>query len=224
MDTEERQPPRRDRERSHDDSRGRRRDQPQRGRDGGRDGGPPQVGAEKLSISSGHVLIIDQFMLGNAQYLRAVEDSVEGGMEFVQAATEHSKRYGGAVLPLAKGEYQVLRDPLESIMVIVPQESSAAKNLDVSEVVSQRDALAPESFVFVDTRCVVFIDVEILERSQVVEEYKVLRRNGDEKRARDMLREHGAAVRYGFKRQGDELGVTILKESGYIVLAPDVAA
>ena len=41
----------------------------------------------------------------------------------------------------------------------------------------------------------------------MVHRYKELRDQRDDKGARDFLRQYGAAVRYGFNRRGDQLGL-----------------
>ena len=77
--------------------------------------------------------------------------------------------------------------------------------------------------VFVDTRCLAMIDRELLDDHGLLEKYNSLWFGGQEKACRDLLRDNGGAVRYGFRRYGDELGVYTSPDSDIICLWPDVA-
>ena len=53
--------------------------------------------------------------------------------------------------------------------------------------------------------------------------YEQYQSGGQEKACRDLLRDNGGAVRYGFHRFGDELGVYNIADEDIVCLWPDVA-
>ena len=205
-------------------------------RDNGRGhGGGPQSqgnGRERLQVTSGLVVVIDQFMLGNGQFLERVRGlSLEGDQDAIRTSIE---MYGGCLLKLPVGDYEVLRDPEQTIIAVkpMPSEGNVAEASEESEaeatgsiledVMEAKGNLAPSHRVFVDTRCVVFVDAQLLTQSERLSQYRALRERGDEKQARDFIREYGGAVRYGFNRFGDELGVFKLPDEQTVALWPDV--
>ena len=187
---------------------------------------------EIFTISSGQVVIIDQFMLGNEQFLSRLTELNDRSV-----LKEAVETYGGCLLTLDAGDYEVFRDPIKAVMLICDAASREAgrgnaKELgedEESEVEAMFDAvldnkgeLSPSARVFVDTRCVVFIDAQCLFDSELISKYKGYRKAGEEKKARDLLRSRGGAVRYGFNRFGDELGVLEVGDGVRYALWPDV--
>lgn len=177
---------------------------------------------ERLPIESGVLLLIDQFMLSNPQFISAAEDAGED-----LAHPDASKlqkavaSFGGWVASLENGSYTVHRDPKRKIMAVCSEgsgppeapprsrgeehqeEEDEARALFFENIIQQR----PEDGdrVCVDTRCLAFVDAAILAKKDVLEKFRELRLKGREKDARDFLREHGATVRYSFERESDVL-------------------
>ena len=169
--------------------------------------------SERLKVSSEKVIVIDQFMLGNAQLLQAVAEA-GGDLEKLNMA---ARSYGGGILSLAKGDYDVLRDPHLQLIVLRPaSEGNNGASSEEEDLESIFDVFGPDvqpTFnVLVDTRCIALIDTAIFSRDTVVEKYCELRRSREDKKARDLLRDEGGAVRYGFNHYGDELGLYQTKD------------
>ena len=185
-------------------------------------------GLEYLRIFSGKVTIIDQFMLGNGQFTARLKD-MPTSAGAAAAVEELVEKYGGCVVSLEAGYYEVHREPVQNLFVLKrcgdadfhPGEGNA-ESFDFSRVADAKGHFEAQHHVFVDTRCLVFLDAELLFNGELVERYSSLRHNGQDKQARDLLRSHGAAVRYGFNRHGDELGVFWLEQEGVTALWPDI--
>lgn len=181
---------------------------------------------ERLEIHSGWVLIIDQFMLGNSQFLSRIREVRAGASDFQgreAQVKETVQAYGGCLLSLPYGTYQVHRAPERSLMFVAPRSEtngSAPGDL-LDQVWKQREGSIATGQVFVDTRCLVFVDMELLLDDGTLREYAKLRQRGDDKQARDMLREYGATVRYGFNPRGDELGIYEVTSPRGLALWPD---
>lgn len=212
-----------------------------RGRGGQRDdrGGSfdAGTGVEPLEVKSGLLMVVDQFMLSNPQMMQIIEQQIgrdlqapAPGMFFdeetvarLELARAPLQRYGGALLHMTPGMYEVQRDPHLSVMAIVPYSGGnegGAKSYLLESVVELKHQLSPFGRVHIDTRCVVFADVSLLLNYDVLARYAELRERGDDKGGRDLLRSQGAAVRYGFAKSGDDLGVFHAKEFGAIALWP----
>lgn len=158
---------------------------------------------EKLTISSGKLLVIDQFMLANQQLRAALSKADKSSDQLIS-------RYGGSVIELRAGDYQVLRDPRAALLLVFPYEANEASDEDPLALYEAYQAdLEDLTEVYIDTRCLVFSDSSLLENTEVMDEYKRLRTEQSEKEARDYLRSHGASVRYGFKQLGDSLSVKV---------------
>lgn len=155
---------------------------------------------EKLIVSSGSVLCIDQFMLGNEQCLAAVRDA---------GPREGVARYGGVIFDFPQGEYCVFRDPQLQVLAIGLERAAECSDEEGLGTVIESFGPTADSAgkVAVDTRCVAISDASILDNTEVLNEFGRLRREGKEKEARDLLRQNGAAVRYGFNKFGDELSL-----------------
>ncbi len=171
---------------------------------------------EELEINSGAMLVVDQFMLGNPQFV----GKLEFGPGFKKSVEEAALLFGGAVVPAGKGKYQVERDAQESLIHLQPEEKVLEDGDDGREV--SRELFESVGRVFVDTRCVVFVDAGLINDKNLLDEYRKSRLENGEKQARDFLRSKGASVKYGFNRFGDELGIFHNSSTGSIALWPDV--
>jgi len=166
---------------------------------------------ERLTVRSGGILLIDQFMLGNEQFIDRLQKS-SGTAELNQTVRE----FGGAHVDFPVGEYGVFRDPRQMVILVHPL---GAELPPLEGVRFQGENVGR---VFVDTRCVVILDRDVALNPSLLNDYLSLRKQGREKEARDLVRTQGGAVRYGFSREGDELGVYLLNESGLLGVWPDV--
>jgi len=187
----------------------------------------PRTG-ERLVVESGHVAVIDQFMLANPQLHTAREELASGGQSDVEALQQALSRYGGSSLALAPGTYQVLRDTEDTFLALVPADESDTSPEEVIEAAKEsvravRDSAKAEAHVFVDTRCLAFLDAKLLEDQELIKQFAELRSSGNDKGARDLVRKRGGAVRYGFNKYGDELGAFRVQDVEMLALWPDVA-
>jgi hypothetical protein len=66
------------------------------------------------------------------------------------------------------------------------------------------------------------VDRELLDDSSLLQKYQELWFAGEDKACRDLLRDNGGAVRYGFQREGDELGIYSIPGENVICLWPDL--
>lgn len=188
---------------------------------------------ERIAVTSGLVVAIDQFMPANEQFLGMLPFDQAGDEEKLRAAVT---RYGGTVFQVAPGNYSVYRDPREQIMVLHPRSSApqAAPAEDgagapqqnppiVEKVLSSRASFHQVGSVSVDTRCLVLIDRDLVLNRELVGQYRSMWMSGGSKQARDLLRERGAAVRYGFSQQSDTLGVFVSDELAVAAIWPSEA-
>ncbi len=165
---------------------------------------------ERISLESGNLLLIDQFMLANDLMLNELEALKDASHEQRENLI---RKYGGEVVKLEPGEYRIARDPFKFYMAIYPEKSEFYESeLDKS--------MKPIGEVFVNTRCLVFVDWELLNDFGFLNQYSELWNSGKDKKCRDLIREAGGAVRYGFNRHGDELGVHVFREAGRVYLWP----
>lgn len=193
--------------------------------------------SERLQVPSGYLLVIDQFMLSNDQFLNRLPSPPSGApsgadtVSWVRAQDRELKSaahaYGGCVVEVGSPAWEVFREPQQQLFVLAPanEESPPAEGepgYDAELLAECRGNAAAVARVFVDTRCVVFVDAALLANRRVLDEYQQLRRSGNDKAARDLLRQQGGAVRYGFNREGDELGVFPLDGGRHFALWPDV--
>jgi hypothetical protein len=201
-------------------SSGNRRNSGNRGRGRGhgrghRNGGTAERGnqRERIQVESGSLVLIDQFMLANSQVLARLNDLLDEEPEAKDALV---KEYGGAVVNLPPNTYRIERDPFASTIVIHPE----GEKVEVKSLKEELDENLGR--VFIDTRCLAMIDRELLDDISLLEKYQDLWVNGKDKACRDLLRDNGGAVRYGFQRFGDELSVHADPELNLIALWPDV--
>ncbi|RIL09654.1 MAG: hypothetical protein DCC75_06040 [Proteobacteria bacterium] len=159
-------------------------------------------------------MFIDQFMLANPQFIDKLAAMIDAEPE---RKDELVKDYGGCVVALQPGTYRIERDPYAMSIVIHP-EGQKVQTRDFA-----RDGADQAGHVFVDTRCLAMVDRELLDDSDLLTKYQQLWFSGQDKACRDLLRDNGGAVRYGFQRFGDELGVYTVPDQDVICLWPDVA-
>ena len=186
-------------------------------------------GLERLKILSGLVIIIDQFMLGNDQFFTKLK-GLCGDLSDVSSRREQIaeavQAFGGCLLEAPCGDYAVLRDPEKAVMLLYPttiQGEAAPTAPTIGGALASKREAVNQGGVFVDTRCLVFVDASILTDKEFLANYQGLRKAGHDKKARDLIREWGGAVRYGFQKYGDELGAfTMPSLPGVFALWPDV--
>jgi len=186
------------------------------------DSAPRSLNHEVVKISSGRLLLIDQFMLSNSQFIDAVGEALKAKDD--EGLLKSIRRFGGDLLSVDSGELKVYRDPAQLLLFVSSREFENSDEV-VSAISTQREeGIVATSHIFIDTRCLVFVDVDFLSKKEVASEYAELR-DSDDKAARDFIRSNGGAVRYGFNRLGDELGVFKLTPGGETIycLWPDLA-
>lgn len=178
----------------------------------------PRAGAEsgnqreRIAIESGHLVLIDQFMLANPQFIEKLPQLVDAEPA---AKDELIEDFGGCVVQLEPGTYRIERDPFAFSIVVHPE----GKRLTQEELAEQ--AKDTSKRVYVDTRCLAMIDRELLDDTSLLEKYQQLWFSGQDKACRDLLRDNGGAVRYGFQRNGDELGIYMVSGEDILCLWPD---
>lgn len=191
-----------------------------RGRGRSRHGGgrnPRQMAAsgnkrERIAVESGSLVLIDQFMLANPQFAEKLLDLLD---EAPEKKDELVRDYGGTVVELTPGTYRIDRDPF-AFQIIIHPDGDRPQREDVEERFDAGD----NDRVLVDTRCLAMVDRELLDDSGLLEKYQQLWFSGQEKTCRDLLRDNGGAVRYGFQRFGDELDVCCLEDDNVVCLRP----
>jgi hypothetical protein len=166
---------------------------------------------ERISIESGDLVLIDQFMLANGQFIEKMASVLD---EAADVKNQVIREYGGKVISVTRGTYRIERDPFAYTIVVHPEGDSFGS----AEAVKVATELLGE--VNIDTRCLAMLDRELLDDNALLERYQQLWFSGQDKTARDLLRDNGGAVRYGFRRDGDELGVYQVPGEDVICLWP----
>jgi len=166
---------------------------------------------ERIAIESGDLVLIDQFMLANPQFIEKMAAAVD---EDAAVKNDVIKEYGGKVISVTRGTYRIERDPFAYTIVVHPEGDS----IEAAELV--KDATAELGDVNIDTRCLAMLDRELLDDTSLLERYQQLWFGGQDKACRDLLRDNGGAVRYGFRRDGDELAVFQVPGEDVICLWP----
>jgi len=166
---------------------------------------------ERISIESGDLVLIDQFMLANGQFIEKMASVLD---EAADVKNQVIREYGGKVISVTRGTYRIERDPFAYTIVVHPEGDSFGS----AEAVKEATELLGE--VNIDTRCLAMLDRELLDDNALLERYQQLWFSGQDKTARDLLRDNGGAVRYGFRRDGDELGVYQVPGEDVICLWP----
>ncbi len=156
-------------------------------------------------------MLIDQFMLANPQFIEKMATVVD---EDTTVKNEVIREYGGKVIAVTRGTYRIERDPFAYTIVVHPEGDS----LEAPEMV--KDATETLGEVNIDTRCLAMLDRELLDDNSLLERYQQLWFDGQDKACRDLLRDNGGAVRYGFRRDGDELVVFQVPGADIICLWP----
>jgi hypothetical protein len=157
------------------------------------------------------LVLIDQFMLANPQFIEKMSAIVD---ESSDVKNDLIKEYGGKVIPVTCGTYRIERDPFAYTIVVHPEGESP----ESPEIV--KDATETIGEINVDTRCLAMLDRELLDDTSLLERYQQLWFSGQDKACRDLLRDNGGAVRYGFRRDGDELGIFQVPGADIICLWP----
>lgn len=166
---------------------------------------------ERIAIESGHMVIIDQFMLANPQLHTALLDLIDSDPT---EKNEVIKKFGGVVIELSPGNYRILRNPYSCRIVI---HDSSHDEVDFEEIIANAPTAVGK--VMIDTRCLAMIDRELLDDTELLSKYQELWFSDQDKACRDLLRDNGGAVRYGFQRFGDELDVYHLASDNTVCLA-----
>lgn len=156
-------------------------------------------------------MLIDQFMLANPQFIEKMATVVD---EDTTVKNEVIREYGGKVIAVTRGTYRIERDPFAYTIVVHPEGDS----LEAPDMV--KDATETLGEVNIDTRCLAMLDRELLDDNSLLERYQQLWFDGQDKACRDLLRDNGGAVRYGFRRDGDELVVFQVPGADIICLWP----
>jgi hypothetical protein len=150
-------------------------------------------------------------MLANPQFIERMAAVAD---EDTAVKNEVIGEYGGRVITVACGTYRIERDPFAFTIIVHPEgesRNSRAVMKDATEVLGE---------VNIDTRCLAMLDRELLDDGALLERYQQLWFSGQDKACRDLLRDNGGAVRYGFKREGDELGIHQVPGEDVICLWP----
>ena len=169
---------------------------------------------ERIAIESGFLVLIDQFMLANPQFIDAMLEVMD---EDPSAKDEIISRYGGGVVELTPDTYRIDRDPYKFSIVI----HRSGNRPDIDSLMEQ--AQDEKGHVYIDTRCLAMIDRELLDDNALLQKYQQLWFSGQDKACRDLLRDNGGAVRYGFQRYGDELGIFSIPDEDTVALWPDLS-
>jgi hypothetical protein len=176
----------------------------------------PISATEKLQISSGLVLFVDQYMLANSQFLAPLQSKSINNKNYTELA-EHLAKFGALVVPTKVGVYDVSRDPVERALAYYPENSENQK-LDDLIVRAQARELLHLGKAQIYSRCMVILDISLVQDKELLQKYRELRQSFDEKKARDLLRENGAAVRYGFNFRFDTLEVFVEESNTSAIL------
>lgn len=170
--------------------------------------------AERLMVNSGAIVAVDQYMLTQDRFLSQLPT---GFSEALEATRQH----GGELIELPAGEYNVHRDANQQIVLIYPRGNAngvtAPELLDEEELIT---AFKRIGTVFIETRCLVLLDVGSLIEGELSKEYRTIWGSKEQKRARDLVRENGGAVRYGFSPMSDLLGVFRHRSGDVLALWP----
>lgn len=167
---------------------------------------------ERIAIESGELVLIDQFMLANPEFVEKIANLVD---EDPGKKNEVIIDFGGKVISLERGTYKIERDPFASTIIVHP-EGEEIERASLNETAT--DVLGN---IYIDTRCLAMVDKELLDDTSLLEKYQQLWFSGQDKACRDLLRDNGGAVRYGFKRDGDELGIYQIPGENVICLWPE---
>jgi hypothetical protein len=151
-------------------------------------------------------------MLANPQFITRLKEVMDSGVE---KKDELIKDYGGCIVELAPGTYKIDRDPFAYSIAVHPDEYEKG-TVEINRVTCKKLGQ-----VLIDTRCLAMVDRELLDDQALLEKYQQLWFSGQDKLCRDLIRDNGGAVRYGFNRNGDDLAVFQLSGEEVIYLWPE---
>jgi hypothetical protein len=151
-------------------------------------------------------------MLANPQFIEKMAAAID---ESAEVKSEVISEYGGRVISVTCGTYRIERDPFAYTIIVHPEGDAVDSSAEVV-----KDATSTIGEINVDTRCLAMLDRELLDDSSLLERYQQLWFSGQDKACRDLLRDNGGAVRYGFRRDGDELGIYQVPGEDVICLWP----
>lgn len=167
---------------------------------------------ERVTVTSGRVVALDQYMLANQQFAGLLaEESVDTAVA----------RYGGCIFKLSPQEYSVYRNARTTALVLYPRKRDRQAFIEIEDILETRDSRDKFGHVFVDTRCIAFFDADLLDDKDLLGSLQNEWRANRTKEARDVLRERGAAVRYGFDQQSDRLAVYSTPLTDVVALWPE---
>jgi hypothetical protein len=166
---------------------------------------------ERITVESGEMVFIDQFMLANPEFTKEINRVIDGTPEEKNAVI---KNFGGHLVELKPGIYRIDRNPFSMTIFV---------HLDT--IPFKRDSYSVEDAqsigdVYIDTRCVAMIDRELLDDLGLLEKYQHLWFGDQTKACRDLLRDNGGAVRYGFSKSKDNLSIKHFDKDNVICLIP----
>ena len=167
---------------------------------------------ERIAVESGDLVLIDQFMLANPQFIEKMGAALDESSDF---KCELIRQYGGKVITVSCGTYRIERDPFAYTIVVHPEDGDLESSPEI--VKEATDSLGE---INVDTRCIAMLDRELLDDNALLERYQQLWFNGQDKACRDLLRDNWGAVRYGFRRDGYELDIFQVPGEDIICLWP----
>jgi len=149
---------------------------------------------ERLEVSSGQVVIADQFIFANPLLRGLSPADLVGKL----------REFGAVTVSLPQGSYAILRNPYEQKILVAPQSEELQ-----DDFILNPDEMTLKGKVHVDTRCLIIFDAALLQDSEFLARFRELWASGGngQKEARDLIREKGGAVRYGFSRQFEDLSV-----------------
>lgn len=168
-------------------------------------------GRERIAVESGSLVFIDQYMLANADFVTKYSKIID---ESPETKTKLLEEFGGKTVEIEPGTYRIDRNPYDYSILIYPEyeqiKTNEFKRLDITEV----------GVVLIDTRCIAMIDKELLDDSALLKKYQQLWEDGQDKACRDLLRDNGGAVRYGFSRDSDDLLIFVSSDKNAVGLWP----
>ncbi len=167
----------------------------------------PQSSTERVEVTSGIVVCMDQFMLSNPDFVNSLpKDFNPQSPTFVADVNAACEKFGGVAVKMNPGVFTVFREPYEGVLSLFSEYSKDDIDLDVLD--DLRDTTEAIGVLVIDTRRIGVCDVSLCYKDRLMEECRKLRRENDSKGSRDLLRESGASIRYSFdKRPGEKLQV-----------------
>jgi hypothetical protein len=172
---------------------------------GGYNGGNQR---ERISVESGYLVLIDQFMLANPYFTDKLNGLID---EAPEKKNTLISEFGGQVVEVPPGLYRIDRDPYNLTIVIHPE------GVDSRDLSPTKEKIGR---VYVDTRCLAMIDRELLDDPGLIEKYNFLWHSDQNKACRDLLRDNGGAVRYGFSKEQDELQIVFTENKTSLIITP----